>query len=133
VNQSVFEQVWARAQGRCEYCRISHPRYRLPFQIDHILARQHGGDARLENLALACFHCNRYKGPNIASWDAGSNQLTRLFNPRADEWAEHFLLVDVRIVGLTPVGRVTTSLLNMNSPNQMLLRGELLDEETHER
>jgi hypothetical protein len=40
----------------------SHP---APFQIDHIIARQHGGATELENLALACIHCNRFKGPNM--------------------------------------------------------------------
>jgi len=43
-----------------------HP---APFQIDHIIARQHGGKAELENLALSCIHCNRFKGPNVAGVD----------------------------------------------------------------
>ncbi len=129
MNQALIEQVWARARNRCEYCRLGHLRYRLPFQIDHILARQHGGATQLDNLALACFHCNRYKGPNIAGWDANVNQLVRLFHPRIEDWADHFEVVDFRIVGLTQVGRVTASLLNMNSPNQLLLRQELWQED----
>jgi hypothetical protein len=32
------------------------------FHIEHIMARQHGGDDNLSNLALACPDCNAYKG-----------------------------------------------------------------------
>jgi 5-methylcytosine-specific restriction endonuclease McrA len=34
----------------------------LPFQIDHIIARQHGGTDESANLAWACLACN------IAAW-----------------------------------------------------------------
>jgi len=44
----------------------------------------------LENLAFACPHCNRYKGPNIAGIDSQSDQLVRLYHPRIDDWVEHF-------------------------------------------
>jgi 5-methylcytosine-specific restriction endonuclease McrA len=37
--------------------------------IDHIIAEQHGGATIADNLALACLHCHRPKGPNIASID----------------------------------------------------------------
>jgi HNH endonuclease len=55
----------ATRNSRCEYCRLSSALHPTPFQIDHIIARQHGGGTTLENLA----HCNRYKGPNIAGID----------------------------------------------------------------
>jgi len=55
VNQFLVQQVWLRAHHRCEYCRIPYPHYRLPFQVDHIIARQHGGAATLDNLVMACF------------------------------------------------------------------------------
>jgi 5-methylcytosine-specific restriction endonuclease McrA len=53
VNQFLVQQVWLRAHHRCEYCRIPYPHYRLPFQVDHTIARQHGGAATLDNLAMA--------------------------------------------------------------------------------
>jgi hypothetical protein len=53
----------------------------LPFQIDHIIAEKHGGQAVESNLALACAHCNRFKGPNIAGLDPESREIVRLFNP----------------------------------------------------
>jgi 5-methylcytosine-specific restriction endonuclease McrA len=43
-------------------------------QIDHIIARQHGSRTELDNLALACVHCNRFKGPNVAGLDPDTNE-----------------------------------------------------------
>jgi hypothetical protein len=56
-----------------------HP---APYQIDHIIAKQHGEGDELDNLPFACIHCNRYKGPNIAGIDPETGELTRLFHPR---------------------------------------------------
>ena len=39
----------------CEYCRMPESNYlTVPFPIDHIIARQHGGSTTLDNLALSC-------------------------------------------------------------------------------
>ena len=62
--------------------------YRVPFQLDHVIARQHGGATETENLAYACYHCNAHKGPNIAGVDPETGQLTRLYRPRRDLWEE---------------------------------------------
>jgi hypothetical protein len=61
-----------------------------PFQIDHIIARKHGGGSAEDNLAFACFYCNTHKGPNIAGIDPVSREVVRLFHPRRDVWKEHF-------------------------------------------
>ena len=53
----------ARAQGRCEYCGMLGTETLLPHEPDHVIARQHGGQTALDNLAYTCFQCNRYKGP----------------------------------------------------------------------
>jgi hypothetical protein len=50
--------------------------------VDHIIARQHDGATTIDNLALACLHCNRHKGPNIAGRDVATGDLVRLFHPR---------------------------------------------------
>jgi hypothetical protein len=96
--------------------------------MDHIIARQHGGSTTLENLALACFHCNRFKGPNIAGLDPGSRELVRLFHPRLDLWADHFRFEHARLVGLTPIGRATIQVLAMNAEDLLLFRVEILQE-----
>jgi len=117
--------VWQRAEGRCEYCLISEQDFLAPHEPDHIVATQHGGQTSLENLALACYDCNRPKGPNIASVDPQTGQSVFLFNPRRERWAEHFRLEAARIVPLTSVGRATAALLQFNTPNRVRLRLEL--------
>jgi len=44
----------------------------------------------MENLALACCFCNRYKGPNLAGIDPESREVAFLFHPRTHLWVEHF-------------------------------------------
>lgn len=47
--------VRRRAHGRCEYCRL--PQAAQPFvtfHTEHIIAKQHGGSDRPENLCAAC-------------------------------------------------------------------------------
>jgi hypothetical protein len=97
------------------------------FHIEHIRARQHGGTDDPTNLALACRFCNLHKGPNLASIDPQSDCLVPLFNPRADQWTDHFGIAELQIVGLTDIGRATVALLNMNDPERVQLRAELAD------
>jgi hypothetical protein len=49
-----------------------------------------------------------------------------LFNPRVDGWNDHFAWDDAAIVGLTPTGRATVQLLQMNAPRRLRLRAVLL-------
>jgi hypothetical protein len=105
-----------------------HNLHPLHFQIDHIVAEKHGGQTVPGNLALACPHCNRYKGPNIAGLDPNSRQLVRLFHPRTDLWTEHFEFEGPRILGRTAIGRATVHVLAMNTDDLLLLRLELLKE-----
>lgn len=50
MDTSPIEQVWRRANSTCEYCRVRQ-QYDLPkFQVDHIIARKHGGTDDLYNL-----------------------------------------------------------------------------------
>lgn len=79
----------------------------------------------MENLALACFDCNRRKGPNISSVDSDTSEVVPLFNPRRDTCSVHFCLEGVRIIGRTPVGRATAELLQFNSPSRVRVREEL--------
>jgi hypothetical protein len=88
----------------------------------HIVARQHGGGDDSGNLALACYHCNAHKGPNLSGLDPESGALVRLFHPRRDEWDEHFERNGVLIVGRTAVGRATVGLLKMNTSDRRRLR-----------
>lgn len=58
--------VRKRANGCCEYCYFPESFAELPFQMDHIVARQHGGTVTAENLALACCCCNRHNFSQVA-------------------------------------------------------------------
>lgn len=119
--------VVERAGQRCEYCLLHRDHQTsVSFHVEHITARQHGGQDLAENLALACHRCNLRKGPNLTAVDPQTGELTRLFHPRQDVWEGHFELRDARIVGLTPKGRATTALFQMNSPDRIELRADLL-------
>ena len=126
MDRELVRFVRQRANDRCEYCLMPQSAHLLTFPVDHIIARQHGGDAMGDNLALSCPPCNNYQGPNIAGLDPESGDLTRLFHPRNDKWNLHFRLQEALIVGLTPVGRTTASLLQMNKPDYVELRESLL-------
>jgi hypothetical protein len=128
VNRELLRTVWQRAADRCEYCLMPSFALPLPFQIDHIVAEKHGGQSVANNLALACPHCNRFKGPNIAGIDPASGETIRLFHPRRDTWSEHFGREGDRIVGRTPIGRATVHVLAMNADDLLLIRAELLAE-----
>jgi hypothetical protein len=69
VSAELRAAVKARAAMRCEYCRMPEIASLFAHEVDHVIAEQHHGETTLENLASACFHCNRQKGPNIASID----------------------------------------------------------------
>ncbi len=117
-----------RANGRCEYCLVPQDAVFAPHQPDHIIAEQHGGETEADNLALSCLHCNRHKGPNIASVDVETNQLVFLFNPRTQVWAEHFVLQGATIRGVTAVGRITVRVLDLNAPERVEVRQTLIED-----
>ncbi len=114
--------VASRANSVCEYCLIAEADAYFKFQVEHIISRKHGGSSELENLALACVFCNRYKGSDIASVQPETNRLIRFYNPRVDRWHEHFRLNGVFIESLTDIGEATVRILQMNHDDQILER-----------
>lgn len=119
--------VRQRAGERCEYCRKPDLVSTYGYHVDHIVPLVHGGDSEIANLAWACFECNVSKGRDIASYDPVTGQLTRLYNPRSDRWEQHFVFQGARILGMTPIGRVTITLLAFNAPDQVETRQLLMD------
>jgi len=126
------DEVRRRAGHRCEYCRMPQTAFHRPFHIEHIVAWQHGGSTQLDNLALACWHCNLKKGPNLAGVDPETGQISALFHPRKNKWADHFSMrigklrsFVIELQGLTPVGRATARVLGMNEEMRLMLRYEL--------
>lgn len=128
MAQKVDRIARERTHRSCEYCRFPERFSELPFVLDHVIARQHGGKAGPDNLAVCCGFCNRHKGPNIAGIDPRSGRVTRLFNPRRDVWPRHFRFNGLSVVGKTAVGRTTAQVLAMNHPDQILVRAALMSE-----
>jgi len=126
MHRELVELVWRRAGRRCEYCLFPAEWAYQPFQIDHIVAEKHGGQTVPNNLALACFDCNSYKGPNIASIDPQTGDLSRLYHPRLDRWRDHFAWDGTTLLGQTPIGRATIHALRMNHPDAINVRRLLL-------
>lgn len=123
MDQQTRDLVRGRASDRCEYCLLKQSATPLiPFHLEHIVAKQHGGTDDPSGLALACDRCNAYKGPNLTSIDPDTQEIVPLFNPRADIWEDHFELRGGHVYGKTPAGRATVRLLNMNAPRRVELR-----------
>lgn len=120
--------VHERAGGRCEYCLLHESHSPVAHEIDHLTARKHGGTSTEGNLGLACLTCNRRKGSDLTAIDPLTSVIVPLFNPRVHIWQEHFMLQETFIVGLTPIGRATASLLTFNAPDRIARRKALLAE-----
>lgn len=124
-SDDVRAAVIARAGGCCEYCHLSTLGQVATFPIDHVVPRSSGGATVLENLALACPHCNAHKWAHTSAPDPISGKSVPLFNPRVQVWSDHFQWSSqVRGVleGKTPCGRATIALLQINDSDMLAIR-----------
>lgn len=128
MDAALQEVVRQRARFRCEYCLLPEALVSTPFQFDHIIAQFHDGPTVAENLAYACFHCNNFKGPNVAGVDPATGEVVRLFHPRRDGHAEHFQWAEEILYGRSPVGRATIQTLRLNHPLRLVIRRSLRNE-----
>jgi len=88
-------------------------------EIDHIVAQKHGGLSHADNLACACWRCNRHKGTDLISIDPDTGFVVSIFNPRTQLWTEHFRLDDAWIIPTSAEGRATAALLQFNQPARL--------------
>ena len=86
----VRRKIVERAGNRCEYCLLPAEVGFFPHEIDHVIAEKHGGKTETDNLAYACWRCNRHKGTDLGSFDPETNGFSPLFNPRTQVWTDHF-------------------------------------------
>lgn len=127
IPLSLRAAVHKRAQARCEYCQVPEASELTNYEVDHIVAEQHGGETELGNFAYACFECNRYKGPTLTSVDPHSSEVVLLFNPRTQQWNEHFILQnDGAILPRSAVGRATARLLHFDDALRRRQRADLI-------
>lgn len=113
-----------RANYRYEYCRAPESVFNFHFEVEHIIPVSLDGSDDEPNLALSCQSCNVFKSDCIAVFDEVTQSQIPLFNPRQDDWDEHFSvnIETAEIVGVTPIGRVTVIQLRMNSAAQIRAR-----------
>jgi 5-methylcytosine-specific restriction endonuclease McrA len=128
MDRALEQLVWRRARQRCEYCQLPREYSRADFEIDHIIARKHGGPTIASNLAGSCFYCNTCKGPNLSGIDNVTGKIVRLFHPRRHKWSAHFRWSGPVLIGKTPIGRATINVLSINDPDRVAAREALIIE-----
>ncbi|MDE2821674.1 MAG: HNH endonuclease signature motif containing protein [Chloroflexota bacterium] len=126
------QQVNERARGQCEYCQTQES-ITIEMVIDHIIPLTRKGETSLSNLSLSCVGCNMFKRDFVAAIDPETGAETTLFNPRIQNWNDHFSWDDekTRLVGLTAVGRATVSRLRMNRRGAVRARQRWVDAGLH--
>ena len=133
VSEKMRRAVAERAGYICEYCRLPQTNPLLKHHVEHISSVKHGGETSLENLALACPACNRNKGSDVSAFDPESANYTAFFNPRQDDWAEHFRILETgKIKPLTAEARVTVKILRINDEARIEERRELMEAKIYE-
>ena len=130
MKRSIWQQVYERAKGCCEYCQTCEKITAQPMHVDHIIP---GGGDEPDNLCLACANCNLSKHKAITALDPDTESIVALFNPRQQTWSEHFAWRDdgLRIEGLTAVGRATVERLRMNQERAVQAREIWLETGLH--
>ena len=125
VPPDPLHRVRNRAENLCEYCHTSERWQYVRFTVDHIVPLADGGGDNFDNLALACFHCNRRKSARQVAFDPQTGQEVEIFNPRVHSWSDHFKWSDdgLLIVPFTSIGRATSSLLDLNRERVLPIRG----------
>jgi HNH endonuclease len=116
IPKALYETVRQRAQCRCEYCHYPELLSSAPLSIDHIQPQSLAGSDDVDNLALACRRCNERRYNFTLGLDPESNLEVPLFNPRHQEWSDHFMWSadGLRVVGKTSTGRATCNRLDLN-------------------
>jgi len=124
ISAELRRFVAERAGQCCEYCRARTQYSSDSFTVDHITPRSLNGLTTAENLALCCHGCNQHKSNRISAPDPVTGSPASLFHPREQRWDEHFAWSEdcTLMLGLTPTGRATIGVLQLNRPGLLNLR-----------
>ena len=122
ISELIQASVRQRAKYQCEYCHACEQWQYVKFTIDHVVPISKGGTSDPDNLALACFHCNRQKTNRL--FVMASEAVVALFNPRLDDWSQHFIWSadGLLLIGLTEIGKATVLALAMNRERVLNIR-----------
>lgn len=115
--EAVRKHIAQQARHRCGYCQTQERVSGIPLTLEHIIPRVAGGGDEEENLWVSCRLCNESKGVQTKAIDPQAGNMTPLYNPRTQTWAQHFAWSDdgTEIVSLTDVGRATVDALSLNT------------------
>src|SRR5262245_28958105 len=119
VSEALRRLVSTRAEHLCEYCLIAIIHTLFGGEVAHIVSVKLGRATDAENRAYTVQPCNRNKGSAVGSIYWPSGQLGWFFHPRTDHWADHVALHDAHIHPLTPIGEVTSRILEFNSEERL--------------
>jgi HNH endonuclease len=133
ISSELRSAVVVRASKCCEYCKSQDKYSPTAFTIDHILPESLDGTSDFENLAYACFLCNRLKSNKLNIYDSFSKKWIPLFNPRKNIWEEHFFWSEdsTTIIGFTSSGRCTIKELKLNRDKLIEYRNCIIPFGTH--
>ena len=127
IPAHLAREIRERAGNVCEYCLLPQKSQEATFHIDHVVPLSRGGPTTLNNLALACVTCSLRKAARHRVRDPQTGRLVPLFNPRTENWADHFAIARRwRLVGRSQTGRATITALGMNRVAVVTLRRELV-------
>ena len=121
IPAAVRRRVAEVAHFRCGYCQTAQRVIGPLLEIDHIIPEASGGTSDEGNLFLSCPMCNSCKRDQMEAIDPQTGASVPLFNPRLDDWSEHFEWHEggAVVAGKTAKGRATVALLNMNHPDMV--------------
>jgi hypothetical protein len=133
LSRQQWQQIEARANGVCEYCKSPVQYAVQSFECEHILPAALGGETVLDNLAFACGGCNRCKSTKTTGIDPDNGQAVPLFHPRHQQWHDHFIWNEdfTLIIGMSATGRATINVLRLNRLGVVNLRRILITAGEH--
>ena len=128
IKQDIRNKVLKIADGYCEYCKSRDDFSTGFFEFDHIIPIADGGSNEFKNIARSCGLCNGNKSDKTNGFDTITQKEYPLFHPRKHKWEEHFRWSDdfTKMIALSPIGRVTIEVLELNRPNLINIRKALL-------
>lgn len=124
ISDELKARIRRQARNRCGYCLTPQEIVSIPLEIEHLQPVADGGTDAEENLWLACRNCNGFKHAKTHATDPQTNERVVLFNPRTQDWNEHFEFSDnkILIIGKTPCGRATVIALRLNYEQALIAR-----------
>src|SRR5689334_18423169 len=92
------------------------------FHVEHVLPRSCGGQTVAGNLAWACPRCNLLKSDRVELADPDAGEEVTLFDPRLQNWSDHFGWDGYYVKPLSAIGRATAAVLDLNHPRRIRIR-----------